>query len=271
MREPHLDGVGDRADGLSLEGVGTAVPDTGELRPPFWPPMPTPVGVCAVYPVAGSWQLAQLTVESAESRVSKYNCRPSSIFARVSGFVSSPWIWDFPCASPSGSSGWMTTWFRGSASQASTSASVTTWPAPGMPAVSAGSPSTTNSSGVASAAGGAGTGLGGFSAPLVVDAVGAASAVFCSAAVAGAAGGSVGSRSISSISTTASPVCVRLPLQPPVVVSTSKAVATRHAGVTRATALRPWEDRAKTSSDMGFPPKRLEKPDDPTAGQTTLV
>jgi hypothetical protein len=42
-----------------------------ELRPPTCPLMPVSVGWGLAHPVRGSWQVAQLIVLSADSRVSK--------------------------------------------------------------------------------------------------------------------------------------------------------------------------------------------------------
>ena len=150
MRVGHLDRIGDRPLGLFFERLGPAIPELeraedavvrgrriaaaklpadahAELRV---------LGVAGV----GTWQLAQLIVPSFESRGSKNNCRPSSIFARVSGLASRPVICAAPAARPSGSTGVITTWFFGSSSQAWISFSLS-GPEPGMPAVSSGVPS----------------------------------------------------------------------------------------------------------------------------------
>src|SRR5688572_23348418 len=50
--------------------------------------MPVDTGAWSVQPLAGSWQVAQDTVESRERRFSKYRIFPNSTFASVNGLAS---------------------------------------------------------------------------------------------------------------------------------------------------------------------------------------
>src|SRR5581483_2923413 len=52
----------------------------GALRPPSWPRMPLENRWPSVKAYFGSWQEAQETVLSAETRLSKYSSQPSSAF-----------------------------------------------------------------------------------------------------------------------------------------------------------------------------------------------
>ena len=47
------------------------VDHAGRLRPPVWPAIPIETGMPSVHPLAGLWQVAQLTVPSSETRGSK--------------------------------------------------------------------------------------------------------------------------------------------------------------------------------------------------------
>src|SRR5262249_29047201 len=73
----------------------------GALRPPFCPRIPVETGDPSVKPCSGAWHEAQLTVSSAERRLSKYKYRPSPTFAAEYGLLLGHWIG----GSPSGAFG----------------------------------------------------------------------------------------------------------------------------------------------------------------------
>src|SRR5262249_27690347 len=60
----------------------------GALRPPRCPPIPSELAAPSPKALAGSWQLAQATEPSDESRLSKKSSLPSSALAGVKGLSS---------------------------------------------------------------------------------------------------------------------------------------------------------------------------------------
>jgi len=66
--------------------LNTALSAVGALRAPVLPPMPTETFLPSLKPWAGSWQVAQETVPSRESRFSKKSLRPRATFSGVKGF-----------------------------------------------------------------------------------------------------------------------------------------------------------------------------------------
>src|SRR5262245_6843403 len=64
----------------------------GALRPPSCPRMPLANGCPSVNACSGLWQLAQDTVPSTDSRLSKYSSQPSSAFSGVYGLSLGHWM-----------------------------------------------------------------------------------------------------------------------------------------------------------------------------------